>query len=308
MRLSILKTASYLLLIIMSITAQLALAAPLISPAELQQKLGQSNLVVIDFQPAQYFQQAHIPGAVNTDYAKWRSTNTDGLREMRPSDAQLNALIGGLGIDSNSDVVISPVGNGPGDMTAAARIYWTLYTAGLENLSILNGGLISYYKAYGQAGIAQGPESTEAKTFEVKTRFTEIMRIEKAARFIDMEFSIVDARSVEEYRGLVAGSPKERPGALPTAVNLPFDSMMNTSGTAIADADTLKQRFEAAKAPLEGPQMIYCHTGHRAALVWFVAHEILGNEQARLYDGSTLEWSSTPDYPLETRLDSATGS
>jgi len=28
-----------------------------------------------------------------------------------------------------------------------------------------------------------------------------------------------------------------------------------------------------------------------AALGWFVAHELLGNRQARLYDGSMAEWS-----------------
>jgi len=303
-----LKKARYLSLVFTFLLAKLAYAEPLISADALQQSLSEENLVILDFQPPKYFQQAHIPGAINTDYSQWRASGANGLREMRPADEQLQSVISELGINNDSRVVIIPFGNGADDLTAAARIYWTLYSAGLDDLSILDKGLIGYYKKFGQEGLKQGTASPPAGTFKINTRPSQIIPIEKAVRFIEMDLSVVDARSPEEYRGEVSGSQEERPGAMPTAVNLPFDSLMNAEGDALADTETLRRRFVAAKAALKGPQLIYCHTGHRAALVWFVAHEVLGNENARLYDGSMMEWARNKSYPVETHLNQKTGS
>jgi len=47
------------------------------------------------------------------------------------------------------------------------------------------------------------------------------------------------------------------------------------------------------------PTVVYCHTGHRTSLSWFVFHEILGNEKAILYDGLTREWAGRNDLPVD---------
>jgi len=293
---------SFILLIsLSSISSVFASETALISPAMLVQKQQQANTVVLELQPLDYYLQAHIPGSVHTDYASWRRTNAEGLRKMLPEQPQLASLIGGLGIDNESEVIIVPIGRGAGDMAAAARVYWTLYVAGLEQLSILEGGLLAYFEAYGREDLESGNKPAEATPFEVQLRLAEITSMKKVDYFLDLELGIIDARSPDEFNGTVTGSPAEKPGAIPTAVNLPYDSLMNAKGDALLDAKALRTLFEAVGAPLEGPQLSYCHTGHRTALVWFVSHEILGNQEARLYDGSTLEWSTTPGSPLINR-------
>ncbi len=67
---------------------------------------------------------------------------------------------------------------------------------------------------------------------------------------------------------------------------------------ALPNVETLKAMFEKAGIPTSGPQIAYCHTGNRASLNWFVAHELLGNKQARLYDGSMIEWARNKAYPM----------
>lgn len=274
---------------------------PLISPEVLVEKQKQANTVVLEIQPLNYYQQAHIPGSVHTDYADWRRTNAEGLREMLPEETKLTSLIGGLGIDNESEVIIIPIGRGAGDLAAAARIYWTLYVAGLDRLSILEGGLLAYFKVYGREELDSGNQAAKAKPFKVQRRLPEITTMKKVDYFLDLGLGIIDARSPDEFNGKVVGSPAEQPGALPTAVNLPYDNLMNAKDDALLDANALRALFEKAGAPLEGPQLSYCHTGHRTALVWFVSHEILGNKEARLYDGSTLEWSTIPGSPLINR-------
>lgn len=293
---------SLVLLISLSfISSAFAIETALISPELLVEKKIQENTVVLEIQPLNYYQQAHIPGAVHTDFENWRSTNREGIQQMLPEQTQLARLIGGLGIDNQSKVIIVPIGRGAADMAAAARIYWTLYVAGLDHLSILEGGLLAYIKAYGREDLESGNKAVKAKAFKVQLRLPEISNMKKVDYFLDLGFGIIDARSPDEFNGKVTGSPAENPGALPTAVNLSYDSLMNAKGSALLDANALQLLFEKAGAPLDGPQLSYCHTGHQAALIWFASHEILGNKQARLYDGSTLEWSATPGSRLINR-------
>lgn len=281
--------------------------AALISPEMLVKKQQQANTVVLEIQPLNYYQQAHISGSFHTNYADWRVTNAVGLSEMLPEEAQLAILIGGLGIDNDTEVIVVPVGRSAGDMATAARIYWTLYVAGLDHLSILAGGLIAYTKVFGREALESGNPTVNAKPFEVRLRLSEITNMKKVDHFLELELGIIDARSFDEFNGILAGTAAEKPGAIPTAVHLPYDSLMNAKGNALLDANALKALFENAGANLNGPQLSYSHTGHRAALVWFVSHEILGNREARLYDGSTLEWSATPGSPLTNHSAIASG-
>ncbi|MBV8947045.1 MAG: hypothetical protein JOZ95_16585, partial [Solirubrobacterales bacterium] len=47
------------------------------------------------------------------------------------------------------------------------------------------------------------------------------------------------------------------------------------------------------------PIISYCRVGERAALTWFVLHELLGEENVRNYDGSWTEWGSLVEVPIE---------
>lgn len=273
-------------------------ASPLISIAQLQQKIGQDNLVLLETQPAKYYPQAHLPGSVQTDYANWRTTSSEGIKEMLPAPAQLEALIGSLGIDNQSEVVIVPVGRGASDMAAAARIYWSLYVAGLDKLSILDGGLLGYYNLLGDSALVTGQSSPAPKPFELRLRESELINMQEVADHVEKSYSIIDARSPIEFQGRKVGSPGERPGHIPGAINLPYDSLMNVNQDGLASVNELRNFYKAAGVPLEGEQVAYCHSGHRAALVWFVSHELLGNADARLYDGSMIQWAATSDRPM----------
>ena len=70
---------------------------------------------------------AHIPGSVHSDYDKagWRVTRNN-VPFMVPTAPELEKLIGDLGIDEDSHVVVVPAGVNVHDFGSAARTYWTL--------------------------------------------------------------------------------------------------------------------------------------------------------------------------------------
>lgn len=57
-----------------------------------------------------------------------------------------------------------------------------------------------------------------------------------------------------------------------------------------------------AKSGIDGskPVITYCDSGHLSTGLWFVAHELMGNKKAALYDGSMHEWTKDAKRPVTT--------
>ena len=139
-------------------------AEPLVTAEWLNAHRADPDLVVLDIRSAidgggaQAYATAHIPGSVHSDYDKggWRVTRNN-VPFMVPTKAELEKLIGDLGVDEDSHVVVVPAGVNVLDFGSAARTYWTLKYAGVKDVSILDGGVA----AWRQAGF---PVESGAKT------------------------------------------------------------------------------------------------------------------------------------------------
>ena len=118
------------LALVLAAPAAAADTQPLVSAAWLNGHLRDANLVVLDIRSAidgskpETFAQAHIPGAAHSDYDKagWRVTRNN-VPFMVPTTPELEKLIGDLGIDENSHVVVVPAGVNVLDFGSAARTY-----------------------------------------------------------------------------------------------------------------------------------------------------------------------------------------
>jgi len=89
--------------------------------------------------------KGHIPCAVHTDYLKggWRGM-VDNIPGQLPATDKISKLIGDLGIDNKTHVVVYHHGKSALDMGSATRVYWTFKVLGHDNVSILNGGYLAY--------------------------------------------------------------------------------------------------------------------------------------------------------------------
>lgn len=282
----------------------LAAAVPaVVTPDWVAANLERSDLVVLDLQPERYYQRAHVPGAVNTAYKAWRTESKDGTPGMLPPAGRLSALIGGLGIDADSHVVVVPLGRGAGDLAMATRVHWSLKAAGVERVSVLDGGLVAYAEGR-KRPLESGRNRPQKSEFQARLRDDLVATRAQVRRAIEGDGpGLVDNRSRAEYLGLWRGGPDERPGTLPGAANLPFDWLTADGSAAFLEEDALRRVFAYAGVDPEAAGIYFCHTGHRASLAWFVAHELLGSEDARLYDGSTVQWASTDDLPVEREVE-----
>ena len=296
-------TAGLALVLLIAAPAAAADRQLLVTPAWLNAHLHDQNLVVLDIRSAidgskpESFAQEHIPGAVHSDYDKagWRVTRHN-VPFMVPTTPELEKLIGDLGIDENSHVVVVPAGVNVLDFGSAARTYWTLKYTGVADVSILDGGLAAWKAAgYTLATGAQAPSPaifTASIDNNILARASDVEAIEKNGGA-----TLLDARPVSFYLGKEKAPNVAAYGHIPNALNIDSAKFYDPA------ANRLKPKAElaamAAQLPA-GEAIAYCNTGHWAATDWFVLHELLGRQQARLYAGSMVEWTSNASRPLQS--------
>ena len=280
-----------------------AQAEPLVSPAWLDSHRADANLVVLDIRSAidgggaQAYAAAHIPGSVHSDYDKggWRVTRNN-VPFMVPTTAELEKLIGELGIDENSHVVVVPAGVNVLDFGAAARTYWTLKYVGVAKVSILDGGLAAW-KAAGYA-LESGAHAPSPAIFTAtidKSILAEVGDVEKLEA--SGKATLVDARPLSFFLGKEKAPASQAYGHIPGALNIDSAAYYDPA------ANRLKPQAELAAISAHVPTdavVSYCNTGHWAATDWFVLHELLGRERAKLYAGSMVEWTSNASRPIES--------
>ena len=273
-----------------------ALAAqPLLSPQQLQPLLSRADVRVIDIRDPKSFELGHIEGAVNAPYGKWRgpASNPGDL----PDKAKLTPLIQSLGLTPSTYAVVVSNGVDSSDFGAMARVYWTLKSLGLKELSIVNGGMMAWEGSGQQTTqvTTKVTPSTYAPTFDAQWLATR----EDVSQHISLSnAALVDSRPDAFYQGKTRAPAAKVSGTLPGAQQLDFNQWF-VPGTALF-VDTSKARQIASQLQRKQGEdaVAFCNTGHWAATDWFGLSEVAGLPGVRLYAGSMVDWTQSKDQPL----------
>ncbi len=301
---------------ISSFTGAAIAAEPLVDVEWVKSNIGKPGVVFLDVRgklagksKADYL-RGHIPGAVWTNYLKdgWRSKDAGGTAGQLSPTPKLEKLIGGLGIDNATHVVVVPNGGKALDVGTGTRIYWTFKVLGHDNVSLLNGGMVAYTKAVDKASkkpvnpLEKGLKKVAAKTFKANLR--KEMLITKADVKIAMTSgtALIDHRPNSQFVGVNRHRLAKRFGTIPGAKNLPENWITVNGGGTFRIKSELTKLYDAVGAKATGKQINFCNTGHWASLGWFVSHEIMGNKQSKMYDGSMLEWTADKSLPVEQKV------
>ena len=276
-------------------------ATPLVSPGWVKARLGNPDVVVLDVRSAldgggtDAYTRGHIPGAVHSDYDKagWRVTR-NGVPFMLPTLPELEKLIGELGIDEDSHVVVVPAGVHALDFGSAARVYWTLKATGVAKVSILDGGYAAW-AADAANPVERGASKPSPKIFTATINKRLIAESADVAQAERSNATLVDARPASFYLGKEKAPAARAYGHIPGAINLDHSKFYDAATNRLRPRPELASL--AASIPA-GPVVTYCNTGHWAATDWFVLSEVLGHQDVKLYYGSMVDWTADAARPL----------
>ncbi len=272
-----------------------AAAQPLLTPAQLHSlQATAAQARVIDIRDPQAYAAQHIPGAVNAPYGKWRgpATNPGEL----PDVSKLTQLVQSLGLTPATHAVVVSTGADATDFGASARVYWTLKTLGLKELSIVNGGM----KAWTEAGLPQDTAAPKIAASNWQPQFDSslIATREDIRRNIDLSnAALVDSRPDAFYQGKTRAPAAKLSGTLPGAQQLDFNQWFVPGTSTFVDAAAAKQIAAKVQRKSGQDMVAFCNTGHWAATDWFGLSEMAGLPNVKLYAGSMVDWTQQPGAP-----------
>lgn len=277
----------------------------LVSTEWLAEHLDAPNLRIVDIRgrvlpanvpPPHYFNhhdeylKLHIPNAVFVDWVKEITDPNDPNHAQAADPERFAEVMGRLGIDENTDVVVYDDAKG----MLAARLWWMLNYYGHSRVAVLDGGWNKWVDEY-------RPLSTEIPTitpttFTPKTN-TDLRRTaDQIVQSLGANQHLIDVRTPEEFRGEYARA--RRKGHIPSAVNLPRTDLLNADGTML-DAEALREKFAAQGIDENSEKVVFYCNGGVSASYGYLALHVAGLSHGSVYDGSWKEWGNDDSKPIE---------
>lgn len=269
---------------------------PLLSPEELVQARAEADPLILDIRTGEtgegepVYAAGHIPGAVHAPYGRFRGPADNPGRP--PSDESLTELFRSLGVTQDRPVVVVHEGRDATDFGAAARVYWTLKSAGLDQLAILNGGMNAWTSSEARPISTEPVEVAPSDiTVTLSDRWLATQSDVQAIVEGEQSARLLDARPAEFFEGETAHPAAARPGTLPQSDYFTHSGWF-ASGPAIVHAEAAKRLADAQGLTEGAPVVSFCNTGHWAATNWFALSELAGIQDVKLYAESMVGWSN----------------
>jgi thiosulfate/3-mercaptopyruvate sulfurtransferase len=261
-----------------------------------EKNLGTDGIVFLEVdEDTTAYDGGHLPGAVKVN---WTTELQDPVRRDIVDKEQFAQLLSAKGV-SNDDTVVLYGGN---NNWFAAYAYWQFKLYGHENVKLLDGGR----KKWELDGRPLTTDVVErgATTYTAKDPDLSIRAFRDEVVDAIGTKNLVDVRSPDEFSGKIlapAHLPQEqsqRPGHVPSAINIPWSKAANEDGTFKSDEQLTElyaeQGFDDSKETIA-----YCRIGERSSHTWFVLQELLGKKNVKNYDGSWVEYGSLVGVPIE---------
>jgi len=249
----------------------------------------------------------HIPGAILVNYKKLRGNqtiNNKKITKMLIDKATFEKLMQSIGVNKGDVIVIVSKGESSGDMTSATRLYWSLKYYGQDDMAILNGGMAGWLKGGGK--VSNKASSSKGGNWVAGAERKEILATSAdiAMAIKDKNTQLVDVRSLPQYLGTWKKSYVYANGHINGAKSLPDELLTGPRGKAsFISADKMKKVSAAMGISTTGNMITYCNSGHLATGGWFMYHEVLGNKNVKMYDGSMHQWTTEKGSTVDLKME-----
>jgi thiosulfate/3-mercaptopyruvate sulfurtransferase len=271
-----------------------------ISPEALRDRLGNSDLVILDCRHSladfalgrQLFDESHIPGAFFAGVEENLAGPKTGKNGRHPlPDPQLLAnFLRDCGVDDATQIVAYDAG---ADMFAA-RLWFLCRWIGHDATAVLDGGFAAW-NALGYPVTAARSQPAREGRLAIALRPELVVGADFVQRNLNDEaMHLLDARALERYSGET--EPIDPVGGhIPGAKQRWFKENFEADGR-LKSPERLREEFTASG--LDSKRTVHqCGSGVSSA-VNHLAMVHAGLEGSRIYNGSWSEWVSDPARPV----------
>ena len=272
-----------------------------VTPDWVIEHLQDDNLVILDASmqqvvgrmPIEYEQPTFLLCAVPFDLENGFIDPDSHLPHTLPTPERFTQLAQQLGINEDSHIVIY---DNQG-IYSAPRAWWMFQVMGHPNVSIMDGGLPAWLEK-GYPTQMQPSVVSELGNFRANIQPRWLSRLEQVLQAIEDENTcIIDARAEARFLGK---APEPRPGLrsghIPSALNLPFLTLMRGNG--YESTENIAKAFNLLGIKPSQRLVFSCGSGITACILLVAAIQS-GYDKVSVYDGSWAEWGADQNLPIE---------
>jgi thiosulfate/3-mercaptopyruvate sulfurtransferase len=270
---------------------------PLLAHEELQKRLADPAVRLIDARPRADYEGGHIPGAVWLDPKVFEPL----IRGEAATDrAAWGRALATLGVGPDIEILVYD--DDRYHLQAGRVWFWLSYAADARAVGLIDGRFSSWERA--GRPVSTSETRVAARKAEVTFRPGLLAsRADVQTATLLRSFQIVDARSEDEYlgKGVCPISrqplPGGRAGHLPYAKLLEAAKVVREDGTFLEPA-ALRALMSQAGIEIDRPTILYSKGGARSNATVFALRRL--GVTVRHYVSGLNEWASDPTLPLVT--------
>jgi len=270
-----------------------------VDTAWLESHLGDKNLAIIDVQPDvhDYFKR-HIPGAVYMHEGLLRAPAGTDPAHYLPTDA-IRIIFRQVGIRADVPTVVytgTGAFKGWGDGLEQTMAAYTLQRFGHRNVLVLDGGVDRWVAE--RRTLSKDFPDVRPSDFEPRVNTDCFIEYDEFREIKDRDdVALLDVRPANFYEGQ---GPWKKPGHIPGALNLPWQSLMDKTNKRLFKPDQ-EIRDIVGQLGLDRDKLAIssCGTGREATSVYLILKHYLGFPKVKIYEGSFTEWVAK-DNPTVT--------
>jgi len=286
-----------------SAVAAVQLPGPLVDTEWLATNMDKDKIVVLDVRrESDVSKHGFIP---RSRLWKWDNVRVDrvingvALESMVPTSEQFETIMRDLGINNDTPVVIVPMSSDTSSLTMGTRAFWTFKYFGHDNVALLDGGTSKWIDEKREVSTLSA-EAKEAGNLKVKSQNDDIAASteEVTAASGNKKVQLIDGRTPDFYLGEKKKEYVYAKGHIPGARNFPPALLIDPSTNAFKPVSELRQLLSDNGVDVNKAVITYCDSGHLSTGIWFVLHELIGNKNVKLYDGSMHEWTKDDKRPV----------
>lgn len=269
-----------------------------IDAIQLNKKLNNKNLVLIDTADIKTFNKGHIPHAQQVDISEFRHW-VDGTYLLMNSPQEIQNIMRKLGINEDSFVVLYGH-NKKKELLKTSYIALTLIVNGFHNVSILNGGYADWDYEFEDMPekFSIQTHKVEEGNFNVEFNSSTLVNLEYVKARIN-KVPMIEARPKAFFSGKRKSNGVRRLGHITGASSSFWRDKFNID-------DSLKSKKKMKKIFLglnnlnpDKEVITYCTGGLEASMNWYILTQYLHYKDVKLYDASMKEWGNIDSTPMQ---------
>lgn len=277
------KKIFFLILITINIYAN----DPFITAKTLKSILDDQNLVLIDVSDS--YKKSHIIGAQSLDVGLLQK---DELYSPLIDNEDMQELFRWMGINNDSNIVIYGRSNNK-DLENAAFLAYVLISKGFENVSILDGGYMTWVFEYDVYTTINEPEvDIGLGSLEDQNLSVDFSYIKESK-----DIFFIDARFPQKYYGISNKEDDIYIGHIPGAKNSYYAYKFLRDKTLRPQNELDEFYKEGLDIDKASEIVVYANNPKEAAVEWYIIYKYLGYKNTKIYYNSFVEYV---DWELKT--------